>query len=113
MLEFLPVSIKSRETRGASTTSRPAFLIMAQFMRVSEGSWKPNLRRICQVLERDGYPVFIKKVGIVLRDLVFRRYGRWVALYDTLDQSARQYIEADIAGLPSGPVISIIIPISG
>jgi O-antigen biosynthesis protein len=88
--------------------------IMAQFMRIFKPSWKRNLRRAYQIIQRDGFPAFIRKAGIVLLERAyFGTYRRWIALYDTLDRNTRQCIATDIARLPSGPAISIIMPVSG
>ena len=55
-----------------------------------------------------------RKVQIALRGVVSSEpYGRWIARYDTLDRTARQSVEANTANLPSRPIISIIMPVSG
>jgi hypothetical protein len=48
---------------------------------------------------RTVFSTFIRMVGIVLRELTFvRTYGRWIALYDTLDQTARRCIKRILRG---------------
>jgi len=87
---------------------------MAQFMRFFDLPWKRNLRRAYQVIQRDGFPAFIRKSVRVLLDLAYLgTYRRWTALYDTLDRKTRQCIATNIARLSSGPAISIIMPVSG
>ena len=83
-------------------------------MRFFDLPWKRNLRRAYQVIQRDGFPAFIRKSVRVLLDLAYLgTYRRWTALYDTLDRKTRQCIATNIARLSSGPAISIIMPVSG
>ena len=87
---------------------------MAKFTGILELPWKRILRRAYQILLDEGFAALVGKAKIALRNFVFsERYGRWIARYDTLDRPARQSIEADIARLPSRPIISIIMPVSG
>ena len=87
---------------------------MAQFMRFLELPWKRILRRAYQIVLDEGFLALARKAKVALRNLVFSEsYGRWIARYDTLDRTARQTIEADIARLPSRPIISLFMPISG
>ena len=87
---------------------------MAQFMRFLELPWKHILRRAYQIVLDEDFLALARKAQVALRNLVFSEsYGRWIARYDTLDRTARQAIEADIVLLPSRPIISIIMPVSG
>jgi GT2 family glycosyltransferase len=83
-------------------------------MRFLKLPWKRILCRAYQIIRDEGFSALIRKVQITLRGpAIPSLYRRWIGLYDTLDQTARQHIEADIARLPSKPPISIIMPISG
>ena len=87
---------------------------MAKFTGIFELPWKRILRRAYQILLDEGFAALVGKAKIALRNLVFSEcYGRWIARYDTLDRTTRQSIEADIARLPSRPIISIIMSVSG
>ena len=80
-------------------------------MRIFELPWGQILRRSCDVIRGGGILAFIRTVERNLKTIL-RPYRRWIALYDTLDQTSRQHIESVIVRLPSHPVISIIVPIS-
>lgn len=83
-------------------------------MRFLEFPWRRHLRRIYEVIRYDGFSAFSRKAIKVLRKVLFpETYRRWISRYDTLDRGARQSLEADVARLPSRPLISIIMPILG
>ena len=72
------------------------------------------LPRSYRVIREDGFWAFARMASGVLRRIVLARtYDRWISLYDTLNKEARQSLEADIARLAAGPMISIIMLISG
>jgi GT2 family glycosyltransferase len=87
---------------------------MAHFMRFFELSWKRILRQAYQIVRAQGFRALARKILITLRGITpAELYGRWITLYDTMDQTTRKSIEEDIARLPSRPIISIVMPISG
>jgi GT2 family glycosyltransferase len=78
-------------------------------MKVIELFSKRIFARAYQIVRNEGFSALFRRV----RDYrAFGTYGRWIARYDTLDRTTRQYIDADIARLPSKPTISIIMTIS-
>ena len=82
-------------------------------MRLFERLWTHYFKRSYRIIRDGGFRVFAERAATVLWGAVFSRtYGRWVSLYDTLDRSARQSVEADIMNITAPPIISIIIPIS-
>ena len=94
--------------------NRSEFLVMAKFTRIFELPWKCFFRRAFQSLLDEGFTALVRRALITRRDPVSSEtYGRWIVRYDTLDRTARQTIEADIARQALRPNISLIMPISG
>lgn len=87
---------------------------MAQFSRIFELPWERIFRRAYQKFRDQGFSAFARRILITLRDIAsYQSYGRWIILYDAPNRRVRRSVEADIARLPSRPIISIVIPISG
>ena len=76
--------------------------------------WIHHLGRAYQILQHEGLKAFLRKAAPILREFAFpRSYERWIARYDTLNQTTRQQIKAEIAELRSRPTVSIIMPVCG
>ncbi len=83
-------------------------------MSPSRRRWIHRLGRAYQILQHDGLKVFVRKAAPILREFAFpRSYERWIARYDTLNQTIRQQIKVEIAELRSRPTVSIIMPVCG
>lgn len=82
-------------------------------MRRFDRMWTHYFPRAYQVIRGDGFWTFARRASNVLREIVFSKtYESWIARYDTLNPRLRQSLEADIARLTAGLMISIIMPIS-
>ena len=83
-------------------------------MRYFGRFWMHKLQRAYRVIQYAGFAAFAREVTKSLREFALpRTYGRWISRYDTVNQNIWLGLEADIARLPSRPIISIIMPISG
>ena len=104
-----------RKATGASTENRSAYLVMAQFSRIFELPWERIFRRAYQKFRGLGLLGVCEKNSdnSTRYRILSPSYGRWIILYDAPNRRVRRSVEADIARLPSRPIISIVIPISG
>ena len=83
-------------------------------MRYFERMWKHYFPRAYQVIRGNGFRAVARAASKALPEIIFSKtYERWISRYDSLNRTARQSLEADIARLAAGPIISIIMLISG
>ncbi len=83
-------------------------------MKYFERMWKHYFPRAYQVIRGNGFRTVARAASKALPEIIFSKtYERWISRYDSLNRTARQSLEADIARLAAGPIISIIMLISG
>jgi cellulose synthase/poly-beta-1,6-N-acetylglucosamine synthase-like glycosyltransferase len=65
-----------------------------------------------RVLRDEGPTTFARKSIAALRERMFPpTYDRWISKFDTLTETGRRRIRADIARWPTRPLISVVMPV--
>jgi len=73
---------------------------------------KDLLLRALRVLHDESPRTFARRSVAALRELMFPpTYDRWISKYDTLTETGRRRIRADMARWPTKPLISVVLPV--